>query len=319
MIAGLLDADLSLGAHKVPWTYAWSPSLLPKPSDWRNQIDIAGFYFLNLAEGYEPPAELAAFLSKEDDRPLIYIGCVSYADLLRAALNLTHDAPRSRRFGSVPVSDPAGMSLAIRSAIQKADVRALISVGWAGLSSSSGDGDAAALEKADDVFLLQDVPHDWLFAQEQVKACVHHGGAGTTAIGFLNGLPSGASRSLGSVRPKEVLTFSRCLGQSLCHGLVIKKVGASQQRMQESARRRLSSPVHLTDARAGQLRLTRTHLLPPTFPPCHRIPGRELTANKLAEGIKFALSPRAKAAAQKLGEQIRAEVRLPASARTSCR
>lgn len=34
------------------------------------------------------------------------------------------------------------------------------------------------------------IPHDWLFADGRVKAVCHHGGAGTTAIGLRNGLPT---------------------------------------------------------------------------------------------------------------------------------
>jgi sterol 3beta-glucosyltransferase len=38
------------------------------------------------------------------------------------------------------------------------------------------------------VFILGNVPHDWLF--ERVSAVVHHGGAGTTAIGLKKGCPT---------------------------------------------------------------------------------------------------------------------------------
>ena len=34
------------------------------------------------------------------------------------------------------------------------------------------------------------VPHDWLFAEGRVSAVCHHGGAGTTAIGLKNGVPT---------------------------------------------------------------------------------------------------------------------------------
>lgn len=34
------------------------------------------------------------------------------------------------------------------------------------------------------------VPHDWLFADGRVSAVCHHGGAGTTAIGLKNGVPT---------------------------------------------------------------------------------------------------------------------------------
>lgn len=34
------------------------------------------------------------------------------------------------------------------------------------------------------------IPHEWLFAENRVAAVVHHGGAGTTAIGLRNGCPT---------------------------------------------------------------------------------------------------------------------------------
>jgi hypothetical protein len=50
-------------------------------------------------------------------------------------------------------------------------------VGWLGMSKRSADGSG-------------NIPHDWLFAEGRVKAVCHHGGAGTTAIGLRNGLPT---------------------------------------------------------------------------------------------------------------------------------
>jgi len=38
--------------------------------------------------------------------------------------------------------------------------------------------------------MLGNIPHDWLFDQERVSAVVHHGGAGTTAIGLAKGRPT---------------------------------------------------------------------------------------------------------------------------------
>ena len=40
------------------------------------------------------------------------------------------------------------------------------------------------------IFLLDNIPHDWLFDQERVSAVVHHGGAGTTAVGLKYGRPT---------------------------------------------------------------------------------------------------------------------------------
>ncbi|KAL7411250.1 hypothetical protein BDY24DRAFT_397194 [Mrakia frigida] len=139
---------------KLPWTYCWSQGLIPKPSDWKQNTDISGFYFLDLASDYEPPPDLAAFLAAGP--PPIYIG-----------------------FGSVPVKDPEGMTRTIFDAVRTSNVRALVSAGWGGLGGE---------EIPEGVFILGNVPHDWLFTK--VFAVCHHGGAGTTAAGLLNGRPT---------------------------------------------------------------------------------------------------------------------------------
>ena len=35
---------------KVPYTYIYSPALLPKPADWGPQIDVVGYIFHNAAD-----------------------------------------------------------------------------------------------------------------------------------------------------------------------------------------------------------------------------------------------------------------------------
>ncbi|KAG8797604.1 hypothetical protein FRC16_008719, partial [Serendipita sp. 398] len=61
----------------------------------------------------------------------------------------------------------------------KAGVRALVSAGWGGLGGATIPSH---------VFILGNVPHDWLFTK--VFAVCHHGGAGTTAIGLRLGRPT---------------------------------------------------------------------------------------------------------------------------------
>lgn len=149
-----LWAPGSLYRLKVPYTYLWSPGLVPKPQDWGSEIDIAGFVFLDLASSFEPPAPLVKFL--EAGGPPIYIG-----------------------FGSIVVDDPDKFTKMIFEATEKAGVRALVSRGWGGL----GDDNTP-----DNIFMLENTPHDWLFPK--VQAVVHHGGAGTTAIGLKCGKPT---------------------------------------------------------------------------------------------------------------------------------
>ncbi|KAH6608969.1 glycosyltransferase family 28 [Trichoderma cornu-damae] len=152
----LIWAPGLLARLRISYTYCWSPALIPKPNDWGPNIDVSGFYFLNLASSYTPEPGLAAFL--EAGPPPVYIG-----------------------FGSVVVDDPNAMTRLILDAIHLAGVRALVSKGWGGLGV-----DAVGLP--DGVFMLGNVPHDWLF--ERVSCVVHHGGAGTTAAGIKAGKPT---------------------------------------------------------------------------------------------------------------------------------
>jgi UDP:flavonoid glycosyltransferase YjiC (YdhE family) len=141
---------------KVPYTYLWSPSLVPKPSDWGPEIDIAGFVFLELADNFKPPESLTKFL--KDGPPPVYIG-----------------------FGSIVVDDPDQFTELIFEAVKLAGVRALVSKGWGGLGGED-------MHLPDDIYMLDNTPHDWLFPQ--VSAVVHHGGAGTTAAGLKCGKPT---------------------------------------------------------------------------------------------------------------------------------
>jgi UDP:flavonoid glycosyltransferase YjiC (YdhE family) len=140
---------------KVPYTYLWSPRLVPKPADWGPEIDIAGFVFLDLASTFEPPKELVEFL--DTGEPPVYIG-----------------------FGSIVVDDPERFTKMIFDAVQMAGVRALVSKGWGGLGGEDNI--------PENIYMLENTPHDWLFPK--VKAVVHHGGAGTTAIGLKCGKPT---------------------------------------------------------------------------------------------------------------------------------
>lgn len=139
---------------KVPFTYCWSEALIPKPADWGPHITVSGFFFLPLASSYKPSPELEAFLNAGP--PPVYIG-----------------------FGSIVVDDPEALTQMIFDAVKISGIRALVSKGWGNVGGSS---------PPQNVFLLGNVPHDWLFPR--CSAVVHHGGAGTTAIGVALGKPT---------------------------------------------------------------------------------------------------------------------------------
>ncbi|KAL8795604.1 MAG: hypothetical protein Q9182_007506 [Xanthomendoza sp. 2 TL-2023] len=145
--------EKSLGLEPVS---LMSPALIRKPKDWGSHISVAGFYFLSLASSFTPDPTLLSFL--QAGPPPVYIG-----------------------FGSIVVDDPNAMTRKIFDAVQKSGQRALVSKGWGGLGADS-------LDVPKDVFMLGNVPHDWLF--KHVSCVVHHGGAGTTAAGIAAGKPT---------------------------------------------------------------------------------------------------------------------------------
>ncbi|KAL2205079.1 UDP-Glycosyltransferase/glycogen phosphorylase, partial [Sarocladium strictum] len=149
-----LWAPGSLYRMKVPTAYIWSPGLLPKPADWGSEIDVAGFVFLDLASSFTPPTDLEKFLNA-GEKP-IYIG-----------------------FGSIVVDDADAFTQMIFEAVKLSGVRALVSKGWGGLGGEN---------VPDNIFMLENTPHDWLFPR--VSACVIHGGAGTVAIALKCGKPT---------------------------------------------------------------------------------------------------------------------------------
>lgn len=149
-----LWGHMLLPRMKVPYTYAWSQALIPKPEDWGSHINISGFAFLPQAANYKPPADLVEFLAAGP--PPVYIG-----------------------FGSIVVDDPNKLTSMIFAAVKKCGVRALVSKGWGGIGGET---------PPEGVFLLGNVPHDWLF--NYVSCVVHHGGAGTSAIGIAMGKPT---------------------------------------------------------------------------------------------------------------------------------
>jgi sterol 3beta-glucosyltransferase len=152
--------------NKVPFLYNFSPHVVVPPLDYSDWVRVTGYWFLDEASGWTPPAELMEFISKarSDGKKLVYIG-----------------------FGSIVVSDPAALTKTVVDSVLKADVRCILSKGW---SDRLGDPAAVKTEVLLPVELYQikSAPHDWLFTQ--IDAAVHHGGAGTTGASLRAGVPT---------------------------------------------------------------------------------------------------------------------------------
>ncbi|KAL7661970.1 hypothetical protein ACMYSQ_001334 [Aspergillus niger] len=138
---------------KIPFTYCWSPALVPKPTDWPSYIDVCGFFFRE-SPRYDPPADLLAFIAAGP--PPIYVG-----------------------FGSIVLEYAESTTTIILNAIRAAGVRAIISKGWSNLGGIHDDSN---------IYFIGDCPHEWLF--DRVAAVVHHGGGGTTACGLRKSKPT---------------------------------------------------------------------------------------------------------------------------------
>ncbi|EWM10845.1 glycosyltransferase [Kutzneria sp. 744] len=144
-----------------PILHGFSPTVVPRPRDWRRGLEVVGYWWPPRPLGWEPPADVVRFL--ESGPPPVYIG-----------------------FGSLPMpkAKAAQVSELIAQALRKAGVRGIVQSGWAQLAVSS-----------DDVLTVGEIPHDWLF--DRVAAVAHACGAGTTGAGLRAGVPAVALPNAG--------------------------------------------------------------------------------------------------------------------------
>ena len=75
--------------------------------------------------------------------------------------------------------DPQATAELVMAALAQSQQRGILLTGWGGLSVA---------DLPEHIYVLERVPHDWLFPR--CAAVVHHGGAGTTAAALRSGVPS---------------------------------------------------------------------------------------------------------------------------------
>ncbi|MFE1246400.1 glycosyltransferase [Streptomyces sp. NPDC058735] len=127
---------------------AFSPTVVARPSDWGPHVHVTGFWDLAQPD-WQPPRRLSDFLLAGP--PPVYVG-----------------------FGSMRSGDPQRTDRSVRTALRRAGLRGVLL------------GDPSTSE--DDMLVLADTSHDWLFPR--MAAVVHHGGAGTTCAALRAGVPS---------------------------------------------------------------------------------------------------------------------------------
>lgn len=133
---------------------AYSPTLSPQPRDWPSSWQVVGHWFTDPPPGWRPPADLAAFL--EAGPPPLYLGV-----------------------GSMVTRDKERITQVVLGALERVRQRAVVSRGW-NLLTVEG--------VPQNIFLVEQIPHAWLFPRTALV--VHHGGGGTTGAGARSGVPS---------------------------------------------------------------------------------------------------------------------------------
>jgi sterol 3beta-glucosyltransferase len=146
-----------LHGQPLPILYSFSPIVVPKPPDWGEHIHVTGYWFLDHAPNWQPPARLVDFL--ESGPPPVYVG-----------------------FGSLAHRSAQQTSQLVREALKQSGQRGVLVTGWGGLADTNLPAPST------DLFKLDSIPHAWLFPR--MAAVVHHAGSGTTGAGLRAGVPS---------------------------------------------------------------------------------------------------------------------------------
>lgn len=139
----------------VATLYGYSPHVLPAPMDWPDSVAVTGYWFLDDSQDWQPDPALSTFLAS-GEAP-VYVG-----------------------FGSMPGLDPEGVTGMIVEALTRAGRRGVLATGGGAIN-----GQHASTKHA---HVIDAAPHDKLFPL--MSACIHHGGAGTTAASLRAGKPT---------------------------------------------------------------------------------------------------------------------------------
>jgi sterol 3beta-glucosyltransferase len=132
-----------------------SPAVYPPNALWEPYHHVVGYWFVQEPSGWEPSADLVAFLEAGAPPLLVSLGAMS--------------------LGDEETSETASLFI---DAIRQAGVRAVVQ-GWA--------KPLARLSLPSSVHPAGSLPHSWLMPR--CAGVVHHGGFGTTSATFRAGLP----------------------------------------------------------------------------------------------------------------------------------
>ena len=132
--------------------YAYSPSLVPKPAEWRSdRLQVTGYWYLDTVKDYSPSPELDFFLNSGP--PPVFISTMWNVD----------------KFSKEKITKIGDLS----------NVRLII---------HDLHGEMEEIHSTEWIFYIKGpIPHEWLF--KRVAAAVHHGGLGISMNCIRAGVP----------------------------------------------------------------------------------------------------------------------------------
>ncbi len=149
-----LKPDYQVSGAPVHVLHAYSPLIVPRPREWAENLHLTGFW-QEPDPPFDPPEDLLHFLASGP--PPVYIG-----------------------FGSMTSGNMEAAKATTLCALKETGLRAILAFGWGNMTGN---------ELPTTVYAMQGfAPHRWLF--DRMQAIVHHGGAGTTAMGLRAGKPT---------------------------------------------------------------------------------------------------------------------------------
>lgn len=140
--------------QRLPILCPFSPTLIARPPDWPEHVQITGHWYLDANPDWQPPAELRAFL--DAGPPPLYVGFGSMGEQ------------------SLPVVRELALALSQRRQ------RTLLYL------AERGDQD---LHLPEHILPIGVTPFSWLFPR--TAGAIHHGGLGTISEGLRTGIPQG--------------------------------------------------------------------------------------------------------------------------------
>ncbi|PIB34521.1 UDP-glucose--sterol glucosyltransferase [Reichenbachiella sp. 5M10] len=144
----------ALNEHKV--IYTLSPTLFPRPKDWKQNLQILGYHERDKTVDWTPSSELTKFIQRHGK--LLFV-----------------------TFGSMTNPQPVEKTQIILDILERNRIPAIINTAAGGLAEPTR-------YNTDFIHFVHDIPYDWIFGQ--VYAIVHHGGSGTTHMALKHGCAS---------------------------------------------------------------------------------------------------------------------------------